>query len=232
MSIFSKMKVRERQRRMKWNRSRDSGPPVLKNEVKWAVEWMKCGNAAGPGWNLHRPVPTLRGNRNTSPYLILFNIDKAGSLPDDMLKSIFSALPKKPNMIECNQHRRISLMSHVLKLLLEIVLQRIRSKISREIPTVQFRFMEDRGTHHAIFVLHIISERSIQVNKISVSALQTIEKPLIGFAIDSFFGCWSRYWRQGPEQRTGLQIDRGLAGAFVRAAWCSPTCSVSIVRLF
>ena len=38
-----------------------------------------------------------------------------GKIPQDLSKSIFIALPKKPGAIECELHRTISLMSHITK---------------------------------------------------------------------------------------------------------------------
>ena len=61
----------------------------------------------------------------------------SGIIPDDMLKSVFIALPKKANTMECVQHRTISLMSHTLKLLLKIVLERCLARICPEIPMCQ-----------------------------------------------------------------------------------------------
>ena len=42
--------------------------------------------------------------------------------PEDLAQSIFIALPKKRGVVDCEQHRRISLMSHVTKLVLKILL--------------------------------------------------------------------------------------------------------------
>ena len=53
-------------------------------------------------------------------------------------------------------------MSHTLKLILKIVLQRIRQKILPEIPQNQFGFMKDCGTSNTIFVLHLLGERAIE----------------------------------------------------------------------
>ena len=85
----------------------------------------------------------------------------SGEIPNDMLKSVFIALPKKPNTLDCDQHRTISLMSHTLKLLLKIVLERCRSKIRPEIAQCQYGFMPDKGTRNAIFTLRMLSERNI-----------------------------------------------------------------------
>ena len=79
-----------------------------------------------------------------------------------MLKSVFIAIPKKSNTLDCENHRTISLMAHTLKLFLKIILRRIRRKIIPQIPTDQYGFMPERGTRYAIFVLRIQCARSIE----------------------------------------------------------------------
>ena len=54
-------------------------------------------------------------------------------IPDEMNKSIFVTIPKKPNAQECSEHRTISLMSHLMKLLLRIILERKSERIEKEI---------------------------------------------------------------------------------------------------
>ena len=46
-----------------------------------------------------------------------------------MLKSVFIAIPKKPNTLECENHRTTSLISHTLKLMLKKILRCIRRKL-------------------------------------------------------------------------------------------------------
>ena len=97
------------------------------------------------------------------PLWKLFNkIFETGQIPTEMLKSIFIAILKKSNALDCENHRTISLMSHTLKLLLKIILQRIRRKLLPRIPVYQYGFMPDRGTRNAIFVMHMLCERSIK----------------------------------------------------------------------
>ena len=64
----------------------------------------------------------------------LFNrIYDSGYIPDEMNKSIFVTIPKKPNAQDCSEHRTISLMSHPMKLLLRIILERKSERIEKEI---------------------------------------------------------------------------------------------------
>ena len=65
-------------------------------------------------------------------------------------------------MLKCEKHRTISLMSHVTKLVLRIVINRIRGRTLDEIAPVQYGFMPDKGTGNAIFVLRRLVERSVE----------------------------------------------------------------------
>ena len=44
-------------------------------------------------------------------------IYKTGNIPQELMNSIFIALPKKPKAMDCSQYRTISLTSHVMKVL-------------------------------------------------------------------------------------------------------------------
>ena len=88
-----------------------------------------------------------------------------GHFPDEMSKSIFITLPKKPGTTKCELHRTISLMSHMTKLILKILLQRVRGRTREEISEKQFGFATDKGTRNAIFTIRIISERCIEMKK-------------------------------------------------------------------
>ena len=77
---------------------------------------------------------------------IISKIYDDGEFPEDLKKSSFIALPKKPGAVECEQHRTISFMSPITKIILRILLLRTRSRITPEIGVEQFRFVEDAGT--------------------------------------------------------------------------------------
>ena len=82
-----------------------------------------------------------------------------------MCKSIFILLPKKDGATECGMHKTITLMSHLTKLLLRILMQSMRSKLRPEISNSQFRFMAYKGTRNAIFTLSMMIERTIEMKK-------------------------------------------------------------------
>ena len=97
----------------------------------------------------------------------LFNeIYDTGHIPPDMIsKSLFIALPKKP---ECELHRKISLMSRITKLLLRITIMRVRNKIktNTQIVDEQRGFVEGKGStnlHSSYYISRF--ERALEVQK-------------------------------------------------------------------
>ena len=88
-----------------------------------------------------------------------------GRFPEQMYKSIFITIPKVKGTTKCEKHRTISLMSHVTKLVLRVIMNRIRGRTLSEISEVQYGFMPDRGTRNAIFVLRRLVERIIEKQK-------------------------------------------------------------------
>ncbi|CAG9828617.1 unnamed protein product [Diabrotica balteata] len=67
---------------------------------------------------------------------LLNQIYSSGVLPKEWLTSIFICFPKKKNLRECSDYRTISVMSHVLKLLLKVIHNRIYHKL--DIDTIWF----------------------------------------------------------------------------------------------
>ena len=82
-----------------------------------------------------------------------------------MNNSICITLPKASGTAKCVKHRTINLMSHVTKLVLRVLMNRLRAMSLMEISQVQYGFMPDRGTRNAIFVLRRLVDRSIQKQK-------------------------------------------------------------------
>ena len=142
-----------------------AGPPIMKDEVRAAIRKMKKGKAMGPDSVAIEEVEAL-GEFGIEKLTHLLNeIYDTGEIPTEMSKSIFIALPKKPGAIECELHRTISLMSHVTKVLLRIIMMRVRSKIRPEISEEQCGFVEGKGTANAVYMLRTIIERALEVQK-------------------------------------------------------------------
>ena len=83
----------------------------------------------------------------------------SGEIQDDLCQLVCIALQKKPGAVECELYRTISLMSHVIKILLRIIMARARRL---EIGKEQCGFVEDAGTRNAIFMVRMMSEGAIE----------------------------------------------------------------------
>jgi len=141
------------------------GPPILRSEVEAALRKMKKNKAAGPDEIVTEMLTSLEDFGKEKLTEMMNEIYDSGVIPDDLSKSIFIALPKKPGATECELHRTISLMSHVVKLLLKIIMHRTRGKIRQEMGKEQCGFMEDTGTRNAIFMLRRLAERAIEMQR-------------------------------------------------------------------
>ena len=88
-----------------------------------------------------------------------------GYIPNDLDEYIFFRPPKKAKATNCPDFRTLSLMRHVMKVLLKVILLRNRSKIEREINEAQNGFITGKGTTEGIFNLRTICERYLDCNK-------------------------------------------------------------------
>ncbi|GFO24946.1 endonuclease-reverse transcriptase [Plakobranchus ocellatus] len=142
-----------------------AGPSIMKEEIETAIKKMKYGKATGPDNISVELIEALEDFGIGKVTHLLNEIYDTGQIPTDLSKSIFIALPKKPGATECELDRTISLMSHITKILLKIIMLRIRNKIKPEIAEEQCGFLEDKGTSNAIYILPTLIERALEVQK-------------------------------------------------------------------
>ena len=130
----------------------------------FALKGMAKGKTAGPDGLKVEMLDTL-GEFGINTIMRLANkIYNEGKFPV-LIKSVFITMPKKAGATKCEQYRTISLMSHLTKLIIRVLLKRIRGRTADEVAEEQYGFMPDKGTRNAIFLLRILAERSIQMQK-------------------------------------------------------------------
>ena len=139
------------------------GLPIMKDEVRQAIKSMKGNRATGPDGIFVEMIQSLHELGVDAITNLVNKTYDTGEIPKDLTKSIFIAIPKKSGTTECKLHRTISLMSHVTKILLKILMMRMRNKIKSEIAEEQYKFMTDKSTRNAIFVFRMLIERTIEV---------------------------------------------------------------------
>ena len=127
--------------------------PILEEEVHKAVQLMKRNKAHRPDVILTDMIKSIDdlGIKKLTVILYCFY---------DLCKFIFIALPKKSSAIECELHRTINNMSHVIKILPKLLMTRTRSRIISEISNTVWFFQRQRHKI-AIFIFHILSKRAI-----------------------------------------------------------------------
>ena len=83
-----------------------------------------------------------------------------------MTKSVFIATPKKDyTTTDRENYRTISFLSHIIKILLRIILNRWKKKIKSKVSDVQCGFVEGRGTRDAIFIVKNLTKRATEVQQ-------------------------------------------------------------------
>ena len=133
---------------------------ILESEVEAALKEMKSGKAPGND-KVSAELLIACKDISVKKLCILTNkIFNTGVLPKQMKESIFIPIPKKGDLLEWGNYRLISLMSHITKIILRIIMRRVRSKLLPEISEEQFSLKKDCGTRDAIFMLWILGERS------------------------------------------------------------------------
>ena len=140
------------------------GNAIMEEEIKKALNHMAKGKAAGPDGVVVEMLTALEDfgvNRITR---LVNKIYAEGHFPAEMCKSTFITLPKKPGATKCELHRTISLMSHLTKLLLRVLLDRLRGRTAGEVAE-QYGFTPDKGTRNAVFVLKMLAERAVEMQK-------------------------------------------------------------------
>ena len=85
---------------------------------------------------------------------------KTQKWPQDWKRSVFIPIPKKGNAKECSNYCTIALISHVSRVMLKILQDRLQQYVNRELPDVQAGFRKGRGTSDQIANTHWIIEKA------------------------------------------------------------------------
>ena len=139
--------------------------PITYQEVEYALKGMPMRKSPGPD-DIVTEMLVAAGDMSIAELTKLSKmIYIQGGFPSELNKSIFIKLPKVNGATKCEKHRTISLMSHITKLVLRIVINRIRGRTLQEVSPEQYGFMPDKVTRNAIFVLKRLVERSVEKQK-------------------------------------------------------------------
>ena len=83
----------------------------------------------------------------------------------DGKRSVFVPIPKKVNAKECSNYSTNPLISHASKVMLKILQASLQQYVSWELPDVQARFREGRGTGDQIANIRWMIEKAREFQK-------------------------------------------------------------------
>jgi len=81
-------------------------------------------------------------------------------VPEEWAKSVIITIPKKGDLAECGNYRTIALLSHVGKVLMMVLLDRLKAQMEPHLSEEQAGFRKDRSTTHQILILRLIAEKA------------------------------------------------------------------------
>lgn len=87
------------------------------------------------------------------------------AIPEDWGKSILIPLHKKGDLSQCSNYRTISLINHISKIFLIILLNRLQYQLNPYLSEEQSGFRKDRSTVHQILILRLIAEKAKRKGK-------------------------------------------------------------------
>ena len=150
-------------------------PNILECEVKWALESITTNKASGGDAIPVELFQILKGDAVKVLHSICQQIWKTQQWPQDRKRSVFIPIPKKGKAKEYSNYHTIALISHASKVMLKILQARLQQYVNHEFPD---GFRKDRGTRDQIANIRWIMEKAREFQKISISALLTMPKPL------------------------------------------------------
>ena len=222
------------------------GPAILQSEVKNALKEMRNNKAAGLDGIQAEMLKALDDYGIIQLTHLLNRIYDTGYLPSDLLESVFITLPPKPKATECGEFRTISLMSHIMKLLLKIILNRNQVLLNDNSGEPQFGFKSGSGTRDAIFTMRIVTQKCLEKGKYLYVCFIDYAKAFDRVQHQKAFECLRNtrmdskdlrvitnlYWNQIKGHASGMtmkfQILQKLNEVFVRAASCHLACLIFI----
>jgi hypothetical protein len=147
----------------------EKGSYILKSEVEKTVKEITNKEATRDN-----DVPGVMFNSLEEGSLkimtkLINTIYKTGAWHKDFTEVTMIALKKRPQATKCSDYRTINLIAHTAKIVAKILRKRIKKKIENVLGEDQFEIRRGIETRNAIWMLRIISERTLEINeKLSV----------------------------------------------------------------
>ena len=139
-------------------------PEILLEEVRLALRMLKHSKAAGPD-GIFAELLKFGGEHVEELLLKLFNIViKTLVFPNEFKESEIMTIYKKGDILNCDNHRPITLLNQVYKILAQIIYRRIAATLRESLPSTQAAYQPGRSAVEQIQSLQQIIEKSKEFN--------------------------------------------------------------------
>lgn len=147
------------------NQGSEEIPDITPDEVKNALFKMKNNKAPGED-EITVDAIKLGGDQLIKTLASLFNLCLTnGTIPKQWNNAVTILLHKKGNITDLQNYRPISLLSHLYKIFMKIICNRLTSKLDFYQPTEQAGFRSGYGTNDHLQTIKTLIEKSIEYNR-------------------------------------------------------------------
>ena len=126
------------------------------------MQSMKKGKSAGVDNISAEKVKAGGEDVITALTTICNKIWQTGEWPTPWTQFFVITLPKKGNPQQCQNYRTISLISHPIKVMLKVILNRLKPQAEKIIAEEQAGFRAGRSTTEQIFNLRVLCKKYLQ----------------------------------------------------------------------
>jgi hypothetical protein len=142
----------------------DAIPPILRPEIVHSINLLKSGKSAGLD-NIYSEYLKAGGDSLIDALELLFNtILTSFKVPQKFNEALIVVLFKKGSRLDCKNYRPISLLSHIYKLFISIIANRVKNSLYESFPESQAAYQPGRGTIEQVIALEQLLEKSIEFN--------------------------------------------------------------------
>ena len=140
--------------------------PAYKLEVSFSPSHITMNKASGGDGIPVELFHILKDDDMKVLHSLCQQVWKIQQWPQDSKSSVFHPIPKKGNAKECSNYHTIALISHSSKVMLKILQARLQQYMNHELSDVQAGFRKGIGARDQIAIIHWISEKAREFQKI------------------------------------------------------------------
>src|SRR3989454_11455300 len=118
---------------------------------------------------------------------------KEGKVPEEWTKAMLETLQNKGDLTECKNYRTIALTSHMEKILMSILLNRLKVQTEEYMADEQAGFRRDRSTIQQILLLRLIAEKASRNSKIVYNCFVDFQKAFDSIKLDIIWATLRSY---------------------------------------